>query len=89
MSNGLRRVTFRDYDSKKKEWVEGEGWFHQWANNYQEYDAGPGNYTEAIVEDDNGKIWTPLPANVTFLLPHSEQLKKINDEQQKKRLPCT
>jgi hypothetical protein len=63
----MRRVTFKDYDSVKKEWIEGEGVFHQWGNSFTEFESGPGNFTFAIVEDDNGKIWEVTPRDLKFI----------------------
>lgn len=34
----------------------GTGLFHQWGCNYEEFETGPGNYSTAIVEMEDGKI---------------------------------
>jgi len=48
---------------------QNEGLFHQWANAYEEGDAGFGNYTVAIVEISDGTIQEVLPMNIKFIEP--------------------
>ena len=43
------------------------GEFHQWGCAYEEFKAGPGNYTVAIVEDEDGDIHQVLPQNIRFI----------------------
>ena len=43
------------------------GWFHQWGNNFEEFEHGPGNYTVAIVEHDNGTVDTYPPNLIEFV----------------------
>lgn len=43
------------------------GWFHMWASDFEEFDAGPGNQTVAIVEQDDGNVVTCPPDTVRFL----------------------
>jgi len=45
----------------------GHGEFHCWGSGYEEFEAGPGNYTIAIVEMPDGSIVTPWPADVVFI----------------------
>lgn len=33
-----------------------EATFHQWGSDYEEFESGPGNFTVAIVEYDNGAV---------------------------------
>lgn len=40
--------------------------FHQWGAEYEEFDTGPGNYTVAIVELEDGTIKTIPPNWVKF-----------------------
>lgn len=48
---------------------DGEGLFHVWGSDYEEFDAGPGNFTTAVIERADGKIETP-PANmIEFIDP--------------------
>jgi len=43
------------------------GIFHQWANAYEESDAGFGNYTVALIEMADGTIGEILPSNIKFI----------------------
>lgn len=43
------------------------GWFHQWANSYEESSEGFGNYTVALVEMPDGTIESVLPTNIKFI----------------------
>lgn len=62
----MRRCKAMFWDSGKK--VSVEGLFHQWGANYEEFcDAGPGNYTVALIELDDGKIVEGIPDTVVFL----------------------
>jgi hypothetical protein len=60
----MRQVTARIYQDKK--WVQIGGVFHQWGHAYEEYHAGPGNYTIAVIELPDGKVVTALPEDVRF-----------------------
>ena len=44
----------------------GNGQFHQWGSDYEEFETGPGNYTTAIIEMDDGEILTPFPGMIRF-----------------------
>lgn len=44
-----------------------DGLFHQWANSYEEFESGPGNYTIALVEIEDGTIVEVLPCNIKFI----------------------
>ena len=50
-----------------EEGYSGSGMFHQWANAYEEFEAGPGNYTVALVELPNGEIKEVLPTHLKFI----------------------
>jgi len=63
----MRPVKARVWDIKAKEWKEVIGVFHQWGNSFDEYEAGPGNFTVAIVELPDGIIITPLANEVKFI----------------------
>lgn len=54
---------------------DGEGWFHKWGVDYEEFETGPRNFTTAIVERDDGTIETP-PANMIKFTDH--YLKQTN-----------
>lgn len=68
----MRKVEYRYYRTENtpdnpKGWKEGTGLFHCWAHGYIEFEAGPGNYTYAIVETGNGEIVEVLPTNLKFI----------------------
>lgn len=47
----------------------GTGLFHQWANAYEEFESGPGNYTVALIEivqPGGGIMIEVLPSNLRF-----------------------
>lgn len=46
---------------------DGEASFHQWGVDYEEFENGPGNYSVAIIERDNGKIETVRPEMIEFI----------------------
>ena len=61
----------------KGESYEVKGWFHGWAVDYEEFEAGPGNHTYAIIEQEDGSIVTCPPGTVQFLdggLPHYTEI---------------
>ena len=45
-----------------------EGLFHQWANAYEEFENGAGNYTVGLVELSDGTVIEVLPTNLKFAL---------------------
>lgn len=44
-----------------------KGTFLGWAQNYEEFEAGPGNYTMAIVEKDDGHVVLVWPELIQFI----------------------
>lgn len=61
---------YTEYDKDARKFVEREfavGLFHQWGNDYEEFESGPGNFTVAIVELPDGKIVTPAARDICFL----------------------
>jgi hypothetical protein len=67
----MRKCTARTY---RKRAIDGKwetlyvlGVFHQFAPQYDEYEAGPGNRTVAIVEDIEGQVWECSVESVKFL----------------------
>ena len=52
-----------------------EGLFHQWANAYEEFENGPGNYTVALVEIQDGTIEEVLPSNILFIDRYKKESK--------------
>ncbi|MDD4390217.1 MAG: hypothetical protein PHW03_05375 [Eubacteriales bacterium] len=65
----MRKVKAKYYDRMTSHLIEITGHFHQWAPQYEEFESGPGNYTVALIEDENGQIIECLPLNVQFLEP--------------------
>jgi len=64
----MRRVKVKKYDRQKKAMVDdGEATFHQWGSEYEEFETGPGNFTVAIIERDDGTVETPPASWVTFI----------------------
>ncbi len=77
MADKLRTVTMLD-----KEWIPWKskeepghfeysdsgsiGKFHTWGVTYEEFEAGPGNYSIAIVELEDGNIVTKAPDCIKF-----------------------
>lgn len=51
----------------------GIGEFHSWGCCYEEFEAGPGNYSTAIVEMQDGSIITPYPTDIKFLKLEDEK----------------
>lgn len=43
------------------------GRFHCWGSDYEEFEAGPGNHTTAVIEQENGEIVVCAPETVQFL----------------------
>jgi len=44
-----------------------EGFFHGWGSNYDEFESGPGNYSIAIVEFDDGTIKSIPVEKIRFI----------------------
>lgn len=68
----MRRVKVQKFERRGNppRWVRvpnGEGLFHQWGVAFEEFETGPGNYTVAIVERDDGTVETVDAGLVTFL----------------------
>ena len=63
----MRKVTAKFWDTELKKIVQVTGDFHQWGQAYEEFHAGPGNYTTAIIELPGGRVVTALPEDVVFL----------------------
>jgi hypothetical protein len=60
----MRRCRAEHWVNNKWEVFEGD--FHCWAPGYIEFESGPGNFLEALVEDDTGKVWACKP-EIQFL----------------------
>lgn len=53
------------YENGKK--CEVEGRFHRWGDSYEEFETGPGNFTTAIVELNDGKIVSCCAETLQFM----------------------
>lgn len=62
---GLRPCKAVTYERGNAEKVKGR--FHGWGRNYEEFETGPGNFTTAIIELDNGRIVSCPAETVQFL----------------------
>ena len=54
-------------ETKKYEPTEFTGIFHGWGVDYVEFESGPGQFTCAIMELDNGKVELIPDENLTFI----------------------
>lgn len=61
----MRKCKAMTWDGGKR--VPVEGLFHQWGQGYEEFQSGPGNYTVALIELDDGRIVEGVPDTVVFL----------------------
>lgn len=64
-TEGLRPCRAAYYD--RGIMVEVFGLFHRWGSQYEEFEAGPGNLTTALVETEDGKVYECIPTTVQFL----------------------
>lgn len=61
------RITYeRDGNNRKTIVTKVQGLFHQWGNEYEELDTGPGNYSVGLVELQDGKMETFIPERIRF-----------------------
>lgn len=72
MSTPMRKVQvsryLKDPESGKFGYVPAEtGMFHAWGVEYQEFEAGPGNFSVAIIEFEDGKVETFSVPQVRFI----------------------
>lgn len=58
---------FNGHGSKRKKL--GEAIFHQFGCTFCEFDTGPGNYSTAIIELDDGKVLNIDAENIKFIVP--------------------
>lgn len=49
---------------------QGEAMFHQFGVGYEEFEAGPGNFTTAIVEWPDGRVESVPAQHVRFVTPN-------------------
>jgi hypothetical protein len=64
-----KKLTFYDRLEGTGIWSDfiHKGIFHQWANAYEEFETGAGNYTVGLVEVKDGTIESVLPNNLKFI----------------------
>lgn len=73
----MRRVEWGmyEYDSETKTYklaLKGEASFHQFGVGYEELDGGPGMYTTAVIELDNGEVNNIPVNNIKFITPSED-----------------
>lgn len=54
------------YSAPLKKREQCKGMFHQFGFDYEEFESGPGNYTTAIVELEDGTVITPVAEMIRF-----------------------
>ena len=52
---------------EKGEAIEVFGRFHRWGSQYEEFENGPGNFTTALVETEDGKVYECVADGLQFL----------------------
>ncbi len=55
-----------------------EAKFHGWGVQYDEFESGPGNFTVAIVEMEDGSVGTCTPQCIRFLDSEEEKLRSMH-----------
>ncbi len=65
MRPALRPCVALHYEKNRA--IEVRGGFHGFFPNYQEFENGAGNYTEALVEKDDGTVVACVADSVRFL----------------------
>lgn len=71
----MRKVNVFKQVKEEGKWIkvlDFTGLFHQWGQVYEEFEAGPGNTTIAIVEKDDGNIVTINAELIQFQKPLEE-----------------
>lgn len=64
---GMRTCRGIFWDATMKERMTFEkGYFHQWGNCYEEFENGPGNYSVAIIELEDGRVIEANPSDIHF-----------------------
>jgi len=70
----MRRVRYRKQICVDRIWKEiiGEGLFQGWGSDFEEFETGPGNFSTAIVETEDGKVINVPVENIQFIDKVSE-----------------
>ncbi len=67
----MRKVTVSEYLKNDEGFMllveTGKGLFHEWGVNYEEFESGPGNYSIAIVEYEDGTIESVPVEQIKFI----------------------
>ena len=63
------KTVLKDGRKYQEKYLSGEGFFHQFGCDYEEFETGSGNYSTAIVELGTGEIKNVPVENVVFLEP--------------------
>lgn len=66
-------VQYEKYTNKG--WLVENGEFMAWGINYEELNDGVGNYSVALIKQNDGKIIEVMPSKVLF--PKTKEKKKI------------
>ncbi len=67
----MRKVTVSEYLKNDEGFMllveTGKGLFYEWGVNYEEFESGPGNYSIAIVEYEDGTIESVPVEQIKFI----------------------
>lgn len=64
----MRSVMVTIWDSEQSKYLTRvPGKFHCWGSSYKEFESGPGNYSVAIIELEDGRIKQIVPDDVQFV----------------------
>ncbi len=76
----MRKVTYKYQELHKTinrmATITGEGFFHGWGVNYEEFEMGAGNFSVAIIERKDGSIIELSPSSIKFVEPTPDNDKK-------------
>lgn len=67
MENFMKEIVIVQYEKyTTKGWVVENGEFMAWGVNYEELNNGVGNYSVALIKQNDGKIIEVIPSKVVF-----------------------
>ena len=70
----LRKVRIYDTDRLSGERILfGEGFFHRFGSDFEEFESGPGNYPIAIVELYDGEVKSVPIESIEFIEPLKQE----------------
>lgn len=70
----MRAVDVSKYEGGKVV-ADGRAIFHRWGQCYEEFEAGPGNYTTAIIERQDGTVQEVSPSLIRFIEPTQMEIR--------------